>query len=480
MSTIPFRSTTVGAAVKSVLGTAVAVPLLVAAMPAVAQQSQQEQMQELQQQIEQLQSKFNQMQSDQVQKDARIEQLQAQQEQMSEGSMVSDTEESSSDGEGFKVGNTTIQLNGYFKLDAIYDFEDDHGTSLGPSDAIGTLNNKGTDRPGDGNIGATVKQTRLKLSTTTSTETFGDIGGYIEMDLYGSPYDGSFGGGPSPRVRRAYLTIGNWLIGRDWSTFSDFNYGTTLNFYGPQGQLFERQAQVRYTFHLPDESTFDVALETPTGDGVTSGPVQDDLPFKQADKQGNEDNPLPDFVVRYQGSQGPVSFQVAGIARYLKADIQGFNGADSNSNDSVLGWGLDAGATLALPTGTTLMGTVAGGEGIGKYIYAPAGGTDTYVDDNGNLEAFQRWGYTATISQALTSELTGNVVWGQAFSESPNNVDYSTDGLHDNSDTLAVNLLYTPVDPLTFGIEYNRSFYEQQDGTDAQAQNVQFSTIYNF
>ncbi|MES1924104.1 hypothetical protein T31B1_02235 [Salinisphaera sp. T31B1] len=459
------------------LGTTIAVPMLFSAMPALAQGSQQDQMQQLRDQIRMLQQKVDDMAA---QQDA----AQARQQARSETDAASQTAIGQADKEpadGFKVGNTTVKLNGYLKFDAVYDFEDDHGASLGPSDAIATLNAKGTDHPGDGNIGATVKQTRLKLSTTTETETFGEIGGYIEMDFYGDNYSDAFGDGPDPRVRRAYLTVGNFLIGRDWSTFSDFNYGTTLNFYGPQAQLFERQAQVRYTFDMKDAGTLDVALETPTGDGVENGLASDDgSPYFQSNQTGNEDSPLPDFAIRYQGSQGPVSFQVAGIARYLKADIQGFNGADDNGNDTTFGWGLDVGATWSLPTGTTLMGTVAGGEGIGKYIYAPAGGADTYINNNGELEAFQRWGYIATISQELTSELTGNVIWGQAFSENPNNVSYSTAAFHDNSDTLAVNLLYTPVDPLTLGIEYNRAFYEQQDGVDATAQNVQFSTIYNF
>jgi len=478
MSTTPFRSAKVRSAVRGVLGTTIAVPLLFSAMPAAAQTSQEQEMQQLRDQIQMLQQKFSDMEAKQ-QADSM-----ARQQAQSESQAVAQTEVGDTDKEpvdGFKVGNTTVKLNGYLKFDAVYNFEDDHGASLGPSDAIGSLINKGTDRPGDGNIGATVKQTRLKISTTTETETFGDVGGYIEMDLYGDNYSDAFGDGPDPRVRRAYLTVGNFLIGRDWSTFSDFNYGTMLNFYGPQAQLFERQAQVRYTFDVGESDTLDVALETPTGDGVTSGPaLADGIPYRQSNNAGNEDNPLPDFVMRYQGSQGPVSFQMAGIARYLKADIQGFNGSEDNGNESVFGWGLDVGATWALPTGTTLMGTVAGGEGIGKYIYAPAGGTDTYVTSNGDLEAFQRWGYIGTISQEITSELQANVIYGQAFSESPDNVSYSTDDFHDNSSTVAVNFLYTPVDPLTLGIEYNRSFYEQQDGVDATAQNVQFSTIYNF
>src|SRR5699024_8133416 len=137
------------------------------------------------------------------------------------------------------IGNTTFDISGYVKLDAFYDFEGDQGTSLLPSDVL--------DDPKFGNgtgdevakLGWTAKQTRLRIATTTPTA-MGDIGGYIEMDMYGEP--GTTAGG-APRLRQAYLTWGNWLFGRAWTTFANFHYGTTLNFAGPAGQVFARQEQ---------------------------------------------------------------------------------------------------------------------------------------------------------------------------------------------------------------------------------------------
>ena len=488
MGTHPFKTGKVRASVRSAIGTAVAVPLLFSAMPAVAQ-SQQAEMQELRDQIQQMQQRFDELQAQQEQME------QTQKSSRSGQSLVSKSE----DGEGFKVGNTNVKVNGYFKFDAIYDFEDDHGASLGPSDAIGTFDANGTDSPGDGDLGATVKQTRLKIATTTPTE-FGDVGGYIEMDFYGSPYDSSFDGGPSPRVRRAYLTFGNWLIGRDWSTFSDFNYGTTLNFYGPQAQLFERQAQVRYTMNAGENTTVDFSLENPgggtvlAGDGGTAasaGPdgldgtaddvaaVPADPDFRGLEDGASTENTVPDMVVRLKSSSGPLSVQAAAIGRYLTADINDIGGGDSDE-DSVVGYGLNLGGSLSLPTGTTFMLSSVYGKGIGKYIYVPAGGADAYVTNDGELEAIERYGFIGTISQELTSTLTTNVIYGKGFSEAPDDFVGSTDALHDESSTFHVNLLYTPVDPLTFGIEYNRAEYERQNGVDADAQNVQFSTIYNF
>lgn len=486
MSTIPNRASRVRTAVRGVIGTSIAVPMLFSAMPAMAQ-NQQEQMEQLRQQIEQLQDRFSSLQQQQQAAEQRAKSSEQRLQQM-QTKQASAAEPEEDDVDGFKVGNTTVKLNGYFKLDAIYDFEDDHGVSLGPSDAIGTLDGKGTDHPGDADTGMSIKQTRLKLSTTTPTP-IGDVGGYIEMDLYGRG-DFGFDSGPQPRVRRAYLTMplgpGTLLAGRDWSTFSDFNYGTMLNFYGPQAQLFERQAQLRYTLPVDDNTTVDFSLENPGGGTVLAGDstdpnflgIQDQTIADSGSASGGTENTIPDIAVRLQSTAGPLSFQAAAIGRHLSADIN--DGSLKGDEDSTIGYGLDLGGSLALPTGTTFMLTGVYGEGIGKYFYAPAGGADAYVTNDGELEAIERYGFIGTISQELTSSLTTNVVYGKGFSENPDDYVGSTDDLHDESSTIAVNLLYTPVDPLTFGIEYNRSDYERISGENAHAQNVQFSTIYNF
>lgn len=229
MSTIPCRSTRVDAVVKSVLGTAVAVPLLFSAMPAMAQ-SQQDEMRQLKQQMQQMQQRFEQLQAKQDKQAAMARN------QQSAGGAKAEASVSDS---GMELAGTKFELSGYLKLDAVYDFDNDHGASLGPSDPIQTRNDYGTDSPDNQDLGATARQTRLVLNTTTPTA-IGDVGGYIEADLFGN--GGSFGSSLQPRIRRAYVTVGNWLIGRDWTTFSDFNYGTMLNFYGPQAQTFERQA----------------------------------------------------------------------------------------------------------------------------------------------------------------------------------------------------------------------------------------------
>src|SRR5699024_5994759 len=119
--------------------------------------------------------------------------------------------------------------------------------------------------------------------------------------------------------------------GRAWTTFANFHYGTTLNFAGPAGQVFARQEQIRYTFDMGNGSNFAIALED--GEG-----------------RGNVDPQLPDLAMRYQSSVGDLSWQIAGLGRSVKAESDPLVTGD----DSIFGFGVNIGGTLALDSGTTL------------------------------------------------------------------------------------------------------------------------------
>jgi len=50
------------------------------------------------------------------------------------------------------------------------------------------------------------------------------------------------------RLRHAYGTLGNFLAGQTWTNFMNpSSLPETLDFGGPVGQIFDRQAQVRWT-----------------------------------------------------------------------------------------------------------------------------------------------------------------------------------------------------------------------------------------
>lgn len=447
MKRIPFQSSAVKSTVKGVLlGSAVALPLMAAAFPASAADRSSD--------VEQLQSQLQELQS-------KVANLQAEQKASDDTSSEKSSDDffSLSKG-GMTVGNTTFKLGGYVKLDAIYDLDNDMGDSAGNSQVIVGP----SDNVDQGNFHMHARQTRVSITSTTSTG-MGDIGGYVEGDFFGS--------GSAFRLRQAYLTWGNWLFGQAWSTFSDFNYGPTLDFYGPSGEIFSRHAQIRYTMNLSSGSNLALALETPQDDGIMVAPGTN----------AGAHNQFPDAVARYQVSSGPLSFQVAGIARYIKAD----NVAAVTGDDGVFGWGGDIGASYALPTGTTLMLTGTYGQGITgyQYLYPLATRGDTsvgnaYVDDNGDLKATTGYTGVATISQKLTPTLTTNLIYGVSQMGSLDDAGFDASTAIKREDDIHANLIYTPVDHLMFGIEYIWAHTSLQSGDDGQANRIQFSTQYTF
>jgi hypothetical protein len=91
------------------------------------------------------------------------------------------------------------------------------------------------------------KQTRLGLFTNTTTD-YGKFNTRIETDFYGSGGNQTASNSYGLRLRRAYGELGNLLVGQEWSTFIDLaSYPETIDFGGPAGSLFVRQAQIRWT-----------------------------------------------------------------------------------------------------------------------------------------------------------------------------------------------------------------------------------------
>lgn len=350
-----------------------------------------------------------------------------------------------------QVGDTTVDVGGFVRMDAYYDFEHAAGISLTPSDATNTNDD-------DPTFGASAQYTRLTFSINTPTSV-GDVGGYIEADFAG----GATGNKVGLRVRQAYVTYGNWLIGKAWTTFANFHYGPTVDFGGPTGQVFGRQKQVRYTIDLGNGSNFAIALEADqSGTGSEAG----------ANVPGTG-GVLPALVMRYQGAAGVFSYQAAAMVRQLEGqDTPG----DESSEDSAVSWAVNLGGTVALATGTTVKLSAAYGEGVGGYILAFTKKTqDAYFDGSGDLQLNSKLGITASLVQQFTDTLSGSLVYGYG------EMDHGSTDTSYQAQSITVGMFYSPVDPLSFGLGY-KYVTQDHDGFDGNkdANRVTFSTVYSF
>ena len=359
----------------------------------------------------------------------------------------------------FEAGDTTVSLEGYAKLDMIYDVND----RLGP---FATYSNIGTDTS-EGHYRMHAKQSRFGLRTVTPTSQ-GDLTLFVNMDFLGGDDEGSRG---DPRLREFYGEWNGWLAGRTWSNFNTF-VGTpfTLDFTNAIGQPGQDLAtQLRYTF----DNGVAVALEAP--DDVVSGWSS---PRQQFDEDGDplledrQKSRVPDLTVSYEGAQGVVNYAAGAMLRELRYD-------DSEGDDDTLGWGVFGAANTTFDTGTTIRGAFTYGDGIGNYNYFQPQGP-AYIHD-GDLETIEAYGLTLSASQpAGPGEFT--LAWAMAKAD----VDDLVDDLDPEASpdetwqSVFFNYAFSPVDRVTVGGEIGWHKRELQDGSDDDAVRLQASFIYDF
>src|SRR6202162_135532 len=145
--------------------------------------------------------------------------------------------------------NTSVTLGGYVKLDAVFSnpsagvhtkgdlFLDPTAIAVGPT--------AGNNERNQVKFGA--RESRLFVKTNTPTA-FGDLNTHVEFDFYGADGNESVSNSHGFRLRHAYGTLGNLLAGQTWTNFMNpASLPDTLDFGGPVGQIFDRQAQVRWT-----------------------------------------------------------------------------------------------------------------------------------------------------------------------------------------------------------------------------------------
>ena len=225
-----------------------------------------------------------------------------------------------------QFADTELSFKGYLKFDTIVSDYSDGSLSagnLGRDFYIPSLTPVG----GESQSLTTdmhARQTRFGLKTSTVLDD-SKLSTYIELDFLVTPSGNErVSNSYTPRMRHAFLTYNNWLLGQTWTTF--MNVGAlpeSLDFVGSSdATIFVRQAQVRYTL-----GNFQFALENPEST-VT--------PFGGGGRIATDDNKTPDFVARYNYNSDKLSIAVAGLARQLSYD----DGGSVDSSTSSFGLSL--------------------------------------------------------------------------------------------------------------------------------------------
>lgn len=352
---------------------------------------------------------------------------------------------------GIPGTDLSLAIGGYVKVDFIQDFSGIGDAYEFKTNSIPVEGSAAADQSGRTTIHA--RETRFNLDLRSNGTGGHQFRAVVEGDF--------FGDGNAFRMRHAYGEFGPLLGGQTWSTFQDISArGLTIDFEGPDGEVFVRQAMIRFTHRLAEHWTMAVAVENPSPQfAVPSG------------LGGSARAAMPDIpgFLRYQRGAGHV--QVAGLVRQLR-----FDGTGSTDNAATVGWGVNTTFVVPIRAGYQLLGQFVIGEGTGRYIeglsgqnldavFTPSGSLQGIRTQSGNLGYIHRW--SATVKSGLNFS-TSYVEDDAALPSS------AIDRLMD----LRGNVIWTPYRLVDIGAEVLWGERRNKSGATGDAIRFQFAIIY--
>ena len=359
--------------------------------------------------------------------------------------------------------DATLTLRGYVKLDAIWSDRSAGVDSVGDQQLSPSLIPVGptagehkTDQ-----VTFHARQSRLALGTSTPTS-YGDLTTYIETDFFGADGNESSTNSNGLRVRHAYGALGRLLAGQTWSNFFDEQaYIETLDFGGPAGEIFVRQAQVRWTEKLA-HGDWSVSAENPESLVAVPGNA---TPFR-ADSDHS-----PDFTARVRHTLGGATYSAGALVRNIHVDSAAL-GANSGK------WGGAVAFTGIVAAGKRddLRFNANFGNAIGRYQVG-AFFPDGYLAVDHTLHlAHQSSGYIA-FRHFWTPALRSTVEYSAANSTPPG---ATAAGINKSDRSQHLNLIWSPVRAVNLGAEYIHAQRTVVGGDRGSLNRLQFSAQYSF
>jgi hypothetical protein len=353
-------------------------------------------------------------------------------------------------------------FGGYIKADMIY-------SDFGGGQVAGKSSGRDfyipatvpTGEGGESYLDLHAKESRINFKSNHTLASGARLGTMLELDfLTGDQGDDRVSNSYSPRLRHAFLTYGRWLFGQTWVTF--LNVGAlpeNLDFIGPaESTIFGRQVQVRYT-----NGPWAVSLENPETT-IT--------PYGGGDRIMADDSHLPDLVGRYTVERDWGHFAVAAIARELRCDH-----AAGCVRDSTSSFGISLSGKLLLGERDDLRWMISTGKGLGRYIGLNAA-NGAVLDADGKLHAIDSTGIFGSYRHFWTEAWRSNLTLGYLQVDNP--IELTGTDVTRTAGSVHLNLIYSPLPMLDFGVEFLYALREIESGADGDLKRLQFSAKYAY
>ena len=370
---------------------------------------------------------------------------------------------------------TKFTYGGFVQLDMIGSDYSDGKPTLGPLDDLvvaSTIPVESADGNSDDyqttNVHA--KSSRFFFTTKTNTDV-GAISTRIELDFILSgddDVDERISNSWDSRLRHAFV---KWdyndhssiLAGQSWSTF--FNVSALpdlIDFVGPVGTIFNRQAQVRWTM-----GGLQLAVENPATRLKSDGGNRYD-----------DSEKMPDLVARYNGKWGDLSWTAAGVARQLAYDLRG-DPQDEIDSDEEYGYAVSlSGKWMLGKDDIRFMANY--GDALGRYMGLQAF-EDGYIDSSGSIKTVDQFGGFIAYRHFWSEKWRSTFSASYAEADNPDRSDFAfSDDLSKSYQTYHANLNWLPAPKLSIGGELIYAKREVEDGRDGDLSRIQFAVKYAF
>lgn len=358
-------------------------------------------------------------------------------------------------------GGAEFELYGNVRADASYQFK-------GPStmyNYISAVPLEGTVNEGNNSdkFQSTLNATRFGFNFKTPKIGDHSVGGKVEMDFFGGAGRDTF------RIRHAYLTYDQWLIGQTWSNFNAVEYfPETVDASLSVGGSLTRVPQVKFSYPVDKNMNLAFSLEDSKAETVTTSGTQGFTTDAKAKLK------LPSAVGRLNYKFDNGSALSGRLFLTQKA-------TNHEGNDDFLAWGAALGGKYQVAENTLLRFDYNHIKGDTKNVlwsnYA-------YVFDvNGEIKPNEFDVVTLDLTQKITPKIRSTLGFGYMRANTDNHfADLVRNDLTQNKELKEgwINMFYNPVKPINLGIEYmygERKTFDDQKGIDNR---VNFTAIYDF
>jgi hypothetical protein len=323
-----------------------------------------------------------------------------------------------------------------------------------------------------GNWFTSVRQSRFGVKTFTHTS-LGELKTIFEFELFGTGVDA---GQTTFRLRHAFGELGQLGAGQTWSPFMDPDvFPNSVEYWGPNGMVFFRNLQLRWTPWRNGDSDFMIAIERPGASG-DNGLYRNFIELQNIQPRF----PAPDVSAHYRLSREWGHFQIAGIVREIK--WHDLNPDKFDISGRATGWGVNLSSNVKVAKHVARLQAVYG-NGIENYMNdatVDVGAQNNFSNSSKPIvgKALPVLGISGFMDLNWNKYFTSTA--GYSLVQITNSTGSLPSDYHRGQYALA-NILYYPVKNMFLGpeIQFGKRT-NWHDGFSSNDWRIQLSVKYNF